>query len=99
MVTVVCFIHHPDSLLPSIHINYSSSSTGITTSVKCLSTPYTAFLGTDAAINLIKLETFKALSAIIRSFIFTLPPDLNIHRNSGRNVFLQLQVYLTLIFT
>ena len=46
--------------------------------VQCVSSPRSAFLNTGAAINLIKLETYKELSAISNKYLNPLPLDLNI---------------------
>lgn len=82
----VYFARQQNSTLPFININYSTSSVGITTNVECLSTPPSAFLDTGAAINLIKLETFKELFAISSESLIAFPPDLNIHGISGSKV-------------
>lgn len=82
--------------LLSILINYSFS-VGITTNVKYLLTPRTAFLNTAAAINLIKLKTFKELSVISSNSVIALPLNLDIHGISGYKVLRHGKVYLTLI--
>ena len=85
--------------ITSIHTNYLSPSVGITTSVKCLSTPRTAFLDIGTAINLIKLETLKNVSVLCSDCIIALHPDHNIHGIFGSIVFPHCKVYLTLSFS
>ena len=46
--------------------------------IQCLTRHRSAFLDTGAVINLIKLETYKELSAISNKYLNPLPLDLNI---------------------